>query len=321
MSERPGRGQFLVALAVIFLTLVLLGAGGLVTSNEAGDSVPDWPMSFGRWIIGSDQFVANVRYEYSHRVIAGAVGIVTFILALLVTFGEKRRWMKRLAWIAFAGVAAQALIGGVRVMFPAYKAAISIPHALVAQGFLALLVSLAVFSSQSWWSRRTYKTEAAKGGLFSLSPSLRTLTAATIAAVLMQLVLGAGFRHRAFGIIPHIAGAVVVTALLIWTVSLVLRRHGSDAFLCKPALIALGLLITQVGLGAGAYMARLNSASDPLPMEPMITLTVAHLVVGALTLAAAVVLTLRCYRAISPREGAREAAGRSMASQAGGATA
>jgi len=279
-------------------------------------------MSFGRWVIGSNQFVANVRYEYSHRVIAGAVGIATFILALRVSLGEKRRWMKRLAWIAFALVVAQAIIGGVRVLFPEYKAAIAIPHALVAQSFFALLVSLALFSSRGWQAGKTYKTEAAKGRLFSSSSSLRFLTSATIAAVLVQLVLGAGFRHRAFGIIPHIAGAVAVTVLLVWTVSAVLRRYGSDAFLCRPALVALGLLITQVGLGVGAYMARLSSADDPLPMEPMITLTVAHLVVGALMLATIVVLTLRCYRAIAPRgESAKEAAGPSMASQARGAAA
>ncbi|MCI0489066.1 MAG: heme o synthase [Blastocatellia bacterium] len=303
ISERPGRGQFWLAVGVAFLTLVLLGAGGLVTSNEAGDSVPDWPMSFGRWVIGSDQFVANVRFEYSHRVIAGAVGIATFILALWITLGEKRRWVKRLAWIAFAGVVAQAAIGGVRVLFPEYKAAVSVPHALIAQSFFALLVGLAVFSSRSWQTRKTAPKDAGK----SSSPSLRFLTSATVASVLVQLVLGAGFRHRAFGIIPHIAGAVAVTILLVWTVSAVLRRYGSDAFLCRPALVALGLLITQVGLGVGAYMARLGSADDPLPMEPMITLTVAHLVVGALTLAAVVVLTLRSYRAISPRESAREA--------------
>ena len=298
----PNRKLFWFAISVAFLTLVLLGAGGLVTSNEAGDSVPDWPMSFGRWIIGSDQFVANVRYEYSHRVIAGAVGITTFILAVVAWRSEKRQWVRRLAWIAFAGVVAQALIGGARVLFPAYKAAIAIPHALIAQSFFGLLVALAVFSSRSWVMRRTEESDA--------SPPLRTITSATVAAVLVQLVLGAGFRHQAFGIIPHILGAVVVTALVIWTVTTVLRRHGIDLFLSRPALIALLLLVIQVGLGIGAYLARLASKNDPMPMEPMVTLTVAHLVVGALTLATMLVLTLRCYRAFAPRRAnAKEAAG------------
>jgi len=44
----------------------------------------------------------------------------------------------------------------------------------------------------------------------------------------------------------------------------------------------------------------LASASDPQPLEPMISLTVAHLVVGGLTLATIVVLALRCYQVLSP---------------------
>ena len=31
-----------------FCTLFLVIAGGLVTSNDAGLSVPDWPLSYGR---------------------------------------------------------------------------------------------------------------------------------------------------------------------------------------------------------------------------------------------------------------------------------
>ena len=63
----PDRGLRLPAISLIAMTLLLLVAGALVTSNEAGDSGPDWPLSFGRWLIESNHFVANVRYEYSRR--------------------------------------------------------------------------------------------------------------------------------------------------------------------------------------------------------------------------------------------------------------
>jgi hypothetical protein len=62
-----------------------------------------------------------------------------------------------------------------------------------------------------------------------------------------------------------------------------------------------GLVIVQIGLGIAAYLARLGSAGDPQPLEPMISLTVAHLAVGALTLAAALTLALRCNRVLSSR--------------------
>jgi cytochrome c oxidase assembly protein subunit 15 len=281
------------AIFLSFLIVMLLVAGALVTSNEAGDSVPDWPLSFGRWLIHSDNFIANVRYEYSHRFIAGLVGFTTFILALCITFAEPRRWMKRLAWFAFLGVIVQAAIGGVRVWFPAYKPEIAVPHALIAQSFFGLIVALAVFTSRGWYVERDARKD--EGGI-----ALRSLTLATIGAVLLQLVLGAGFRHGAWGILPHVIGAVVVASLIIWTASAVLVRH-DYSWLRRPAWSVLGLVLLQVGLGIGAYFARVASKSDPQPLEPMISLTASHVVVGALTLAAMVVLTLRCYKVLTPQ--------------------
>ena len=292
-ERRPSRGLHYFAIAVACLTVVLLIVGALVTSNEAGDSVPDWPLSFGRWLIDSDNFVANVRYEYSHRVIAGVVGFLTFGLALCAVFVEKRAWVRRLAWIAFAGVVAQALLGGVRVLLgESSKPFIAVPHALIAQSFFAALVSLAVFTSRSWAARLEIRREQG-------SPRLRTLSAIAVAAVLVQLVLGAGFRHQAFGIIPHIIGAIIVAILVTWTAVAVLRRHSGDRFLTGPAIGSLVFLVIQLGLGVSAYIARLAAHANPQPLEPMITLTVAHVVVGALTLAQLLVLTLRCYRALA----------------------
>jgi cytochrome c oxidase assembly protein subunit 15 len=316
VSGRPGAGLHLFAIFVAFLTVVLLLAGALVTSNEAGDSVPDWPLSFGRWLISSDNFIANVRYEYSHRFIAGMVGIATLALAVWAWFGERRPWVRRLALIAFAGVVVQAVIGGVRVHFPGYKPLIAVPHALIAQSFFGVIVSLAVFTSKSWWRQRDVKPD--EGGL-----ALRTLAALGVAAVLVQLVLGAAFRHGASGIIPHAAGAVIATGVVSWAAIATLRRHGRDALLGRPAKLLLVLLVAQVSLGVLAYLARMSAAGHPIsgvggffdsmslapvaqpnqvqPLEPMISLTAGHLIVGALTLATTLVLALRAYRALALR--------------------
>ena len=293
-------GLHRVAILLSGMTVGLLVAGALVTSNEAGDSVPDWPVSFGRWLISSNNFVANVRFEYSHRVIAGVVGLTTLLLAVWAYVSDRRPWMRKLGLVAFAGVVAQAGIGGLRVLFPEYKALIAVPHALVAQSFFAVVVALAVFTSRSWSAAHELKPDAAGW-------PLRKLVAATVGAVLIQLVLGAGFRHQAFGIIPHIVGAAVVTVLIVSTVVVLMRRHRHDDYLARPGKLAVGLLALQLGLGVAAYLARLASAGDPQPLEPMISLTVAHLVVGGLTLATMVVLALRCYQVLAPeRERALE---------------
>lgn len=293
VNAGPNIGLHRLAILLSCMTIVLLGAGALVTSNEAGDSVPDWPFSFGRWLISSNHFVANVRFEYSHRVIAGVVGLTTLLVAVWAQFTERRSWVRKLGWIALAGVVAQAGIGGVRVLFPEYKALIAVPHALVAQSFFAVVITLVVITSRSWFSAHSMKPD--RDGM-----PLRKLVAASVGAVLMQLVLGAGFRHQAFGIIPHIMGAAAVTVLIVSTLVTVMRRHGGDDYLAGPAKAAIGLLVVQLCLGVAAYLARLASASDPQPLEPMISLTVAHLVVGALTLAVMVVLALRSFQVVSP---------------------
>jgi len=322
---KPNLGLHWFAILVACLTVVLLVAGALVTSNEAGDSVPDWPLSFGRWLIHPDYFTGNIRYEYSHRFIAGVVGVATFLLAVWAWFTERRGWMRRAALIAFAGVVMQAVIGGIRVHYPTYKPLIAIPHALIAQSFFGLLVGIAVFTGRGWFERREVSTDIE-------SPRIRTLVIVTVAAVLTQLVLGAGFRHQAFGIIPHAAGAVAVTLMIAWTALTILKRHGDDRYLARPARVALLLVLLQVSLGVLAYIARMESAgnsvatvgrffdsmtlgplasmNDIQPREPMISLTAAHLAVGALTLATMVVLALRCYQALRPdRERTAEISG------------
>jgi cytochrome c oxidase assembly protein subunit 15 len=324
-DPRPSRGLHIFAIFVAALTVVLLLAGALVTSNEAGDSVPDWPLSFGRWLISSEYFKANVRFEYSHRFIAGMVGFATFALAAWTYFGDQRRWMRRLALIALAGVVMQAVIGGVRVHYPAYKPLIAVPHALIAQSFFAVIVSLAVFTSRDWWAERAVKSDT--GGT-----PLKRLTAISVAAVLGQLVLGAGFRHQAFGILPHVLGAIVVTGLVGWTAMTTLRRHRKDSYLGRPAKLLFALLAAQLSLGVLAYIARMSaagrrftgvseffasmsltplaSATEVQPVEPMISLTAGHVVVGALTLATIIVLMLRSYRVLAPaRERAAETRG------------
>ena len=289
----PDRGLHLLAISLAAMTLMLLAAGALVTSNEAGDSVPDWPLSFGRWLIRSNYFVANVRFEYSHRIIAATVGLITAILAVRAWTKERRSLIRKLALVAFAGVLAQALLGGVRVLFFDHKPLIAPLHALIAQSFFGLVVALVLLTSADWWKLKPLKEDAR-------FPSTRRLTVITVCAVLMQLVLGAGFRHGAFGILPHVVGALVVSSLVIWTALIILHRYGGDAYLRRPTLTTLVLLSCQVALGILAYVARLKSRFDAQPLEPMISLTVAHVVVGALTLASLLVLTLRCWRTLSP---------------------
>jgi len=108
MSKGVHRFALLVACATFFLII----AGANVTSHDAGLAVPDWPLSFGKFF---PQMVGNVFWEHGHRLIAATVGLLTIALAIYLQIRERRSWVKRLGWLALAGVVAQGLLGGLTV--------------------------------------------------------------------------------------------------------------------------------------------------------------------------------------------------------------
>ena len=268
-------------------TFILLNAGALVTSNDAGLSIPDWPLAYGSFV---PPFVGGIRYEYSHRVFAAFVGVLTIGLAAWLWKAEKRAWMRWLGLAALGGVIAQGILGGLTVktfQLPPVSAA----HGTLAQLFFSTLVAIAVFTS-SWWQGNLPEFEDLG------SPRIRTLVVWTLLAVFGQLILGAAFRHKGFGIIPHLIGAVVVTILVFFTAGALKRRFRDVPPLRNCARLLHILIGVQLLLGAGAYWSRLYSAGFPQPIAVMVTLTVAHTVTGALVLAAMLVTTLICYRMI-----------------------
>src|SRR5690242_12742564 len=140
------KGVHRFALLVVCATFFLIIAGANVTSHDAGLAVPDWPLSFGKVF---PQMVGNVFWEHGHRLVATTVGLLTIALAIYLQIRERRSWVKRLGWIALAGVIAQGLLGGLTVKMN-LPLAVSAAHATLAQLFFLTTVSLAVFTSRSW---------------------------------------------------------------------------------------------------------------------------------------------------------------------------
>src|SRR5207249_7360263 len=86
------------------------------------------------------------------------------------------------------------------------------------------------------------------------------------------------------------------------TVAATLLRHRRVSHLARPALMAAGLLVVQLVLGLAAYITRAASPNDPQPLNPMISVTVAHVACGALVFATTIVLVLRIFRVLrAPR--------------------
>ena len=302
------RGRYRFSVAACCSTILLVVAGALVTNDYAGDSVPDWPLAYGRLV---PPMIGGIRFEYTHRVIAGIVSILTLVLAIWLARTESRPTARRLGWTALGLVIAQALLGGIRVLvgYPALSATM---HAIMAELFLMTLVGLSLYISP-WWQRDLPLLDD------SSSPRLPALAASMTAAVLVQTVAGAAFRHGAIGIAPHLIGACLVAVLVLWTGRAAKKRFGQVAEIRRGVILLHATLGTQILLGLAAWWA-MSQASEAggQPSVVYLALTVGHVLGGALTLAASVILTLSSYRliraadprAVQPRaEGSAERAG------------
>ncbi len=272
-------------------TFLLIVAGALVTSNDAGLSVPDWPTSFGS-LYKIPPMVGGVKFEHGHRMLAEVIGLLTIVMAVWTQKVDPRRLMRVLGWVALATVILQGVLGGVTVLrFLPWT--ISTAHATLGQTFLCIVIAMAILSSRSWLQADHPFVEKRE------TPSTPALTAVAAACVWVQLILGAAFRHSGIKLLPHIIGACIVTAILCWTVVRVLTRYGNVPQLRRPAQFLLALLLVQLGLGFLAYLTRIQWGHDAVqPASSMVLSTVAHVAGGALVLATSVILAIQAHRRI-----------------------
>jgi len=307
--------QFLVA-----CTVILILAGSLVTSHDAGLSVPDWPTSYGwnMFTFPPSMWVANILYEHGHRLIASTVGLLTIVLAVWLWMAEPRGWLRWLGVAALGAVIAQGLLGGLTVLF-FLPPAVSTAHAGLAEIFFSLTVAIALFTSPGWKASRDRLDDA----------RLRRLATSTTILIYSQILIGATMRHTGAGlaipdfplmfghVVPdhwnagiavhfaHRVGALVVTIGIASAAACVWSQHRNRPELTHPALLLLVLVAAQVTLGALTVLSR---------RDPWINSF--HVVCGAMVLTPSLVLTLRTWRSrfagatVQPLAGAPVVVGR-----------
>jgi cytochrome c oxidase assembly protein subunit 15 len=282
-----------LAVFVVCWTVLLFVAGALVTSNDAALSVPDWPKSHGSWFPPLETLTGGALFEFSHRVIAASLGVLMLVLAILLWKKEERAALRWFGVIAVAGVGVQAVLGG-QVVLRLLHYWLPVIHACFAQIVFAAVLGIAVLTSR-WWV--TEKTQLEDKG----TPFIHVLAGLNALVIYLQVILGAGFRHKEIPIWPHVAGALVVLGVVTWTAVALRKRFAESRELSKARIMLHAILGTQLLLGVGAWWSRLTTADAPQPMPLMVTLTVIHTVVGALLFALAVGVVLVCYRLV-PRK-------------------
>src|SRR5207244_6936762 len=290
MSSTYNPGVHRFSVFAVCWTILLFVAGALVTSKDAALSVTDWPKSHRTWIPPLTMLQGGDLFEFSHRVVAGGLGLLTLTLAVLLRVKETRPWLRWLGLTAVLGVAVQAILGG-QVVIRLLHYWLPVMHACFAQIVFGAVVGIAVFTSKWWVSDQPQLEDSG-------TPSIHSLAILNAAVIYVQVILGAGFRHKEIPIWPHMAGAMCVLGMVIWTAVALRKRFAQSRELLRARILMHAIFGTQFLLGLAAYWSRLTTADAPQPMLVMVTLTVIHTVVGALLFAFSVLVVLACYRLV-----------------------
>jgi len=181
---------FAYFICLSILTLIFLG--GQVKSNDAGLAVPDWPMTFEQNPITFpvSEWKEGIFHEHFHRLVAGGVAMLSLIFACLALYLKAEKWVVVLSWVSVVAVLAQALLGGLTVIYllPLWASG---SHAVLAQTYLVINVIIAYGLSKEY-RRRVAKV--AKGESETGNP-VYAIALVLIGLVYVQLILGGLTRH------------------------------------------------------------------------------------------------------------------------------
>lgn len=313
----PARPVRIATRAVAISVFLLLVAGALVTSTGSGLAVPDWPLSYGKLM---PPMVGGILYEHGHRMIAATVATMVGLQILVLGFRRTDRTTFRLGLAAFGAILAQAVLGGLTVLF-LLPPTISSAHAGLAQIVFALTATIALRTSR-FWSRFTDATPRA-----AFDPAFRArafrLALWAAGATYVQILLGAIVRHTGAGlaipdwplsfgkIVPtgtdwsgdgvlahflHRSFAWIVAALVV-AAALALRKLDALPGFRRLSTLWLGLVALQVALGATSVWT-----------GKAVWATAAHLAVGGLLWIAGVLAAVLLARvaSLSPEPAAAE---------------
>jgi heme a synthase len=311
--------RFAKLMACSLIPLILIG--GMVTSADAGMSVRGWPGSDGAVMFLypiSLMTDARVFFEHSHRLMGSLVGLTMLTGMVWVLVAERRSWPRMLAVGLFVLICVQGYLGGSRVNLD--SRVLGLVHGIGAQVIMALAWVLAAGLSSA--SRR--ETVATP---HPLAGRVRKISTALLICLVIQLALGAAFRHLGAGkpgmihmIYTHavLAMGIVVLASLA---GFGLRRAATDMIDggnqdARAAKRTGGGLVhavmAQFMLGWATFWVVLNSrasgavpgpsdlASTPkVPVWEAIAATL-HQTLGAVILSMAAMTAFWAWRAIRP---------------------
>jgi len=234
-----------IAWLAVALALGVIVFGAFVRLSNAGLSCPDWPTCYGQaaWPTAAHQAADHAATairpvepdkawrEQVHRMVAGALGVLTLVLALLAA--RRRRFGG--AWI----LGAAALV--------AVAVALYMQGQQVAASVLAALGETALLAAALYWRNRDH----AAGPAQALAP----VAVLTLAVIVFQALLGmwtVTWLLKPVVVMGHLIGGMLTFALLAWMAwraTDVPIRLADAGRLRRWLLAGLALLGLQIALG------------------------------------------------------------------------
>lgn len=161
-------------------------------SHESGLAIPDWPNTWGYFILffPPSEWVGGVFHQHVHRLVASLVGLMSLALALWLRKVESREWVRDLSYVTFGLIVLQGVMGGLTVLYvlPVF---LSTLHAVLAQICLVLLVVIAYGLSKEYRGRMT--DDRATGAMVKGAVVL-------LLVIFVELVVGSLMRHVEAGL-------------------------------------------------------------------------------------------------------------------------
>jgi heme A synthase len=239
--------------------------------------------------------LATGAFQSSSRITLNVtqLGVVHLVFGLGAVFAVLglcfcARLDRTASWIAFSSVALSGLTGWISPASPGWV----VWHTVFSHLAVGLITAAAVMTSAAW-SQPAKPLRA--GSLDALRPAAQV----TPPIVLIQIAMGALYRHQQFGVMPHMLGAMVV-AILALVVSVTMIQHFGDQPKLKNSASALiAVVLVQVCLGIAAFLLLLLGAGNT---TGFMWLTTGHVCVGSLTFAASVVAGMQAHRYLTNSE-------------------
>jgi cytochrome c oxidase assembly protein subunit 15 len=266
-SDDPGARRLARAFAaLVALTYGLIVLGALVRAHDAGLSCPDWPLCFGEWIPAFD---LRIAFEYTHRLVAGGVGVL-FVTLSILTLRQASLRAVAARWIAVAAalLALQVLLGALTVWHLLASWTVT-SHLLTANAFAVSLLLL---------QRRLAEAADPPAPRPPAGSGLRAGVSAAGAVLLLQVALGGLVSSRYAGLacsewptcndgrfFPGFQGALGIHlahrtagyALICLLGACAWAGRRRDDPLRRLLLAACGVGLVQVGLGVANVLLRL----------------------------------------------------------------